>query len=471
MHTMASLSSSGRLRKAFTSDPRFHRSTNRFVATRAKSTIAPLRSYSRLRKAFVCIIFICFALRNIIVHTTSILRDLQTELPPIPSYFATTKDYESDDFEIVTTNYGWTTDQSPRFSRRKLSGEFYSSVLAHPRYNSTAWGDLNKNPDPNRRVVAFMDIDTCIENNYPVYGPGFEHNLDISVEGEKWHSILDKSCKYIKWAAESPALTANKDSRLILLDCGVPPYHLLKNICGPLSTSHRNDGGWGNVLENDQVIIAYYGVDQKDARPIDIGLPPPAIKPINLWPHERHWIQECKSRNYLFSFQGRGGFKRERLLSLDNGKDVYVRIKSQESYLGSAGGGNITKGPESNPYGDIMRESAFAGAPRGDCFWSYRFAEIMSAGAIPVVYSNGWIPPFASSADPNRVVNWTKCALFVREGKEAEKTVDILRAIPDNVLCEMQKCSLAFWDEFASSRDGWLKGILSWVNNEHATES
>jgi len=312
-----------------------------------------------------------------------------------------------------------------------------------------------------------MDIDTCIENNYPVYGPGYDHNLNISVQGEKWNSILDKACKYIKRAAESPALTANKDSRLILLDCGDGPYYLLKDVCGPNSNSQVNDGGWGNLLDNDQVIIAYYGIKQGDARPNDIGLPPPAIKPIKLWPHERYWIQECKSKDYIFSFQGRGGFRRERLLSLDNGEDVYVRIRKQESYLG----GNITKGPESNPYGDIMRNSAFAGAPKGDCLWSYRFAEIMSAGAIPVVYSNDWLPPFASPADPNRVVNWTKCAVFLREGKYAERTIDILRAIPDDVRCEMQKCSLAFWDEFASSRDGWLKGLLRWVNHGHARES
>ena len=142
-------------------------------------------------------------------------------------------------------------------------------------------------------------------------------------------------------------------------------------------------------------------------------------------------------------------------MKLDNGEDVYVRIKSE------AGGGGD---PESkHKYEDVMRNSVFAGAPRGDCLFSYRFAEIMSAGAIPVVYANDWLPPFSSSADPDRVINWTKCALFVREGKGSEKTVDIIRAIPDDVRCEMQQCSLAFWDEFISSREGWLKGILSWV--------
>ena len=141
------------------------------------------------------------------------------------------------------------------------------------------------------------------------------------------------------------------------------------------------------------------------------------------------------------------------LAKLDNGKDVYVRVNRL------AGGD-----PEStHRYEDVMRNSIFAGAPRGDCLFSYRFAEIMSAGAIPVVYANDWLPPFSSSADPDRVINWTKCALFIREGKFAETTVDVLRAIPDDVRCEMQKCSLAFLEEFASSREGWLRGLLTWV--------
>jgi len=25
---------------------------------------------------------------------------------------------------------------------------------------------------------------------------------------------------------------------------------------------------------------------------------------------------------------------------------------------------------------------------------------------------------------------------------------------------------LAFWDEFASSREGWLRGILRWINKD-----
>ena len=105
------------------------------------------------------------------------------------------------------------------------------------------------------------------------------------------------------------------------------------------------------------------------------------------------------------------------------------------------------------------------GAPPGDCLWSYRFSEILSAGAVPVVHAVDWLPPFASPADPARVVDWTRCAVFHDLGG-VNDTVRALRAIPRGVRDEMQRCALAFWDEFGSSREGWLRGILLWINSE-----
>ncbi|KAL7529305.1 hypothetical protein ACHAWF_002928 [Thalassiosira exigua] len=381
-------------------------------------------------------------------------------------------DKKKENYEIVTTNFGWTTATPSRHSRRKISREFFDSILSHPRYNATAWEDLESNPDPSRRLVAFVDIDTCIEGNYPVYGPPFPfaENMDIAASlGDRFSTILDKSCKYIKRAAESPALAANKDSRLVLLDCGDGPYYNLKDVCGP---NNPNNGGggrpaWGDLLKNSQVIIAYYGIKQKDARPFDIGIPPPAIKPVILTPHERHWIKTCKSRSrhYLFSFQGRGGFRRDRLKLLENQTGVYINIKDPNTYWHGQRQLLNTSAPPPNDYDEILRDSLYAAAPRGDCLWSYRFTEIMSAGSIPVVYSNDWLRPFSSSADPDRVMNWTDCAVFPNEN-HMKRTLDILHAIPDDVRCKMQQCSLAFWDKFASSRAGWLEGILRWVNND-----
>ena len=190
---------------------------------------------------------------------------------------------------------------------------------------------------------------------------------------------MDKSSVKLKKAAESPALKANPHSRLVILDCGNGPWYRLLDVCGAQSSSKINGGGWGDLLNNTQVILAYYDARTHEARSWDIGLPPPAVKAVTLTPHELLWLETCKPnrRYYLYSFQGRGGFRRDRLQNLDNGGDIYVKIRKESTYWGKSG--------DLYDYSEVMRNSMFAGAPKGDCLYSYRFAEAMSAATIPVV--------------------------------------------------------------------------------------
>ena len=230
-------------------------------------------------------------------------------------------------YEVVTTNYGWNTPQSASFSRRILGGELFNATLAHPRYNATAWADLEANPDPERRIIAFMDVETCIESNYPVYGAA-----DWKVNVEPGHPELTKSivrivpesCQYIKKAANSPALKANPDSRLVVLDCSGVEKVRIRHAC-----SHDPE-----IFKNDQVIVAYMSVEKSGLRPFfDVGMVPPAIKPIDLTSAEREAIQSCEKRKYLFSFQGRRGFGREKLSKFSNETDMYIRLYDErDSY-------------------------------------------------------------------------------------------------------------------------------------------
>ena len=429
------------------------------------------------------IIFSCLCIHQIRLSSSQIDGDdyqssqLHAPTPTASSsssyIFTNTNPGHHDDtnYEIVTTNYGWKSSNPTAHSQRKVSQEFFNAILSHPKYNASAsWDELEQqsHPDPNRRLIIFLDIDTCMENNYPIYGKTFEVNMAINVTGEKWHGILSNACEYIWRVSNSPALTANKHNRFILLDCGNGPWYRLFDVCGIKATKALP---YQLKFNNTQTIIANYGIRKDEARSWDIGLPAPAVKNIELAAHERLWVQTCTKRPYIFSFQGRGGWLRryghhhwahlrEKLKELEHhgrNEDVYVKIRDENTYWGKSG--------DIYDYDAVMRSSVFAGAPKGDCLFSYRFAEIMAAGAVPVVYADEWVRPFSSVSDPNRVINWSKCAIFVPEVK-ATTTINILRNISDEVRCEMQKCALAFWDEFASSREGWLKGILRWVNND-----
>lgn len=186
-----------------------------------------------------------------------------------------------------------------------------------------------------------------------------------------------------------------------------------------------------SIFNNNQVIVGYYSVEKSSTRAMfDVGLTPPAIKPVSLTATERDAIESCHRRKYLFSFQGRRGFGRENLRRFQNDSDFYVRVYDErDSYKQ-----NIrTDGEDSNNFMGIMKQSTFAGSPRGDLLFSYRFSEILSAGAIPVVYADDWLVPYNKE-----IVDWSKCAVFIPES-DYSKTGEILRSIPENVRCEMQK--------------------------------
>ena len=49
--------------------------------------------------------------------------------------------------------------------------------------------------------------------------------------------------------------------------------------------------------------------------------------------------------------------------------------------------------------------------------------------------------------------------MFIAES-DYNKTRDILLAISDEDRCLMQKCALEVWDKYASSREGWVRGLV-----------
>lgn len=140
-------------------------------------------------------------------------------------------------------------------------------------------------------------------------------------------------------------------------------------------------------------------------------------------------------------------------ISFMNYTDMHIRFHDQKNYIKDI----QQSGKESDQYSYrlIMAQSTFAAAPRGDSLFSYRFSEILSAGAVPVVYADAWLPPFNNE----HVIDWKKCAVFIPEA-DYNKTRDILLSISDEDRCLMQKCALEVWDKYASSREGWVRGLV-----------
>lgn len=327
-----------------------------------------------LRRIAIAVMFVTSALYG---KPGIISQDLAPELKPGP----VGEDPPLLDYEIVTTNYGWTTPARKNFSSHIVTSEFFQSVQSHPRYNSSAWQDLEERPDPNRKVVAFLDVDTCFELNYPTYLGGrrdwwVNYDMNHLVTGGRT-DFLHESCKYIDRALHSPALLSNPASRLVLLDCSGNEGYNLRRVCGPKAN-----------FSSGQLVVAYTSIRKSVAREADIGLPPPAIKPVYLSPIQKYLLRTCRDegRRYLFSFQGDGGlqspkrFNRHQLMEL-KGEDVFVQVQSRSKYIADAKADG-TAGDSMN-FTSILQQSVFAAAPRGDNLFSYRFAEILSAGELP----------------------------------------------------------------------------------------
>jgi len=104
---------------------------------------------------------------------------------------------------------------------------------------------------------------------------------------------------------------------------------------------------------------------------------------------------EC--RPLLLSFKGRRTHPLRRVLfGLHNGRDR-ICIDSTEQ-----------RAEARRRYGPDMRDdesialhsqSRFSLCPRGDAVYSFRVAEALSCGAIPVIYGDGWVLPFSELLD------------------------------------------------------------------------
>jgi hypothetical protein len=105
-------------------------------------------------------------------------------------------------------------------------------------------------------------------------------------------------------------------------------------------------------------------------------------------------------------------------------------------------------------YDEFLFKSAFAGTPKGDNLFSYRFTEAMSAGAIPVVHADGWALPFS-----NELIDWKKCIVIIPEA-QVNETISILSKISAEERCTMRKCVLKTYQRFMSTPYGTIEGII-----------
>ena len=360
--------------------------------------------------------------------------------------------------ELTFTDFGWNHPNltiSRGYGRDKATGSFADAVVAHPRYNASAWTRLSQNPDPHRPIVAFVDIQTCGETCWPNMNHcgALEENSDLRNDRTALTDYTDGDvCGKIEQALSSPAMIA-PGSRLVALHCQPGDHGGWGVVCGGGS---RDGAVFDKLVVPAQTKYKTEGIASQD-----MGLSPLPVKPVALNASEIDDISSCRldssTRPYLFFFNGRPRVSFPQFGDyfgpLHGSHGIYARFGSDHYVVA-----NVTEVPPEKQRGDrymnLLRSALFAGSPRGDNLYSYRFSEILSAGAIPVVYADGWILPYTSS-----VVNWNDVAVLIPQG-EVNRTLDILMSYDDDRICEMQRAVLKFYKEYVKDSSGRLRGIL-----------
>ncbi|GKY93014.1 hypothetical protein MPSEU_000269900 [Mayamaea pseudoterrestris] len=348
-------------------------------------------------------------------------------------------------YKLILTDFGWNHFNQSRgltFGRSLRSRELVHGMVDHPYFDATiGWSQIVDGTyilDLNTRYYIFMDVETCFESNYPIYmdpADGFAANADLvggrtfsKANAEPCYSILD--CDYLYETLE----TVHKHPNVMLVAYYCRGW-------GPTAKFRKE------LVTTNQLSIVAASMSTDEFNPhVDQGLPPGRLNAVELGASEIEAINSCGDRPYLVTFVGefRAGPREALLYNMSNGHDaIFLSTRDFHNQFPS-----IT-------YSEMLKKSVYGAAPRGDNLFSYRFTEVLSAGAIPVVHSDGWVLPFHDA-----LIKWSEtCAIIIPEAKVHE-TEHILRGITKEERCRRQRNCLDLYQKYFSSPQGTVRGII-----------
>ena len=373
---------------------------------------------------------------------------------------------------ILLTSFGWNhVNQKwdltiPRSIRER---ELFTGVINHPWFHPTLWEELDQAQGnltstttklpPNTPIYIFLDRQQCGDSNYPVYGGVQEPNMDVQF-GRPWKPYSGRT------PFDNPLLSSLTFKELrsrhhsfqataILFNCdggGIPGFW---------NPYNRITGSLANASYLSIATLSSLISRVKEDR--DQGLAPPIPKPVNLTDTQVQDIHTCAAENnrpFYFVYAGnfrsgdnadfnrrhggaRGSYRRFN----DNRRIVVSRYFNRQEFNQSA--------LSNYSYQDFMARAVFALAARGDNKFSYRFTEVLSAGAIPVVHADDWVWPFRPE-----VINWTECAVILPEKDAGNTTLAYLDTISLEQRCRMRQACYRIYKDYVETTVGTINGLV-----------
>ena len=159
-------------------------------------------------------------------------------------------------------------------------------------------------------------------------------------------------------------------------------------------------------------------------------------------------------RSIMASFQGVNSHPiRELLKHVANGSTIVVNLVERERHWGKVDAINAKTDPA---YEELLANSRFAFVPRGDALFSYRLAEVMSFGCIPIILSDGWILPF------DRILPWEQMSLRVHTDAIQHLPQILANFTTDDILSRQKQVISVYASRFANL-DAILSGLMAEV--------
>jgi Exostosin family len=353
---------------------------------------------------------------------------------------------------VLLTNHGWNQKNQTKglaLPRHIRSTEFMIGVINHPWFHPTFWEEVDSGrrtipPNDTTRYYVFYDRPIYFDSHYPIYG-GYEENLDLSNGRPK------------ERRQEMP--TKNDFKRPLFLQAP-----------GRVRLMQFNGGGWGlsgGRITGDMANFPMSFLPVSDLvsqvnATYDQGLVPPACKPAHLTPQQEHEIETCEAetkRKFFASYvgNGRSGSNSEFHKIYGGARMSYFEIHDNETvFAGSPQSKEILESALNGlPYETIIAETVFGLAPRGDNKFSYRFAEIMSGGTIPVIHADDWLWPFRPE-----LIDWNECAVIMPEKDAGNVTLQILKNMSLEERCRRRKRCYQIYKDYMETPEGLIRGLV-----------
>ncbi|KAH8952137.1 hypothetical protein BDL97_09G069200 [Sphagnum fallax] len=211
---------------------------------------------------------------------------------------------------------------------------------------------------------------------------------------------------------------------------------------------YENSIGLASIMASDMQETLY--------RPgFDISIPLPANHHFpdlqSVASLERKYFATFKGMRYLSGPVGEEGTLRSQdaFRNMHNGEDIIVLTSCQHPITASIKREHPELGIHCDEdeetyakydYIDLMN-TTFAIVPAGIQASSYRFIEVLSAGAVPVLIADNYVKPF------EKLIQWHKCLLQF-PSSEMHRIVQVLRGLSPTEILQRQENCLYFYREF-----------------------